>query len=292
MFRSRRVVQIVAKDLNDNIGKGNALPWRCRADLEHFKSKTLYRVCIMGRRTFESLPQPLKQRTVIVVSSCTNEEYRKKIIDIPKHIPASSVEEALDIADKLSLGGDIMVVGGKQIYQQTMRYTDKILMSVINCNVKDADTRFDIEVPDSVEIEYFDFEPDPPRPYTDEELRFLNILLTKHGHKVTHVKRYDGNNGEYIGRTSEGLGKWGNGFSHIPNVPNTVLVSCRERGVLDYYKEQLDLIQKDPAHVEIFRPLIGKDLLCWCSNGTRSRKKGARYCHGHAIHEIIEKFLL
>lgn len=292
MFRNRHVIQIVAKDLNDNIGKGNSLPWRCRADLEHFKKHTLNQVCIMGRRTFESLPKPLADRTVIVVSSCADKDYRNSIKDISNHFPASSVEEALNIADKMVMGRSIMIVGGKQIYQQTMKYTDKILMSIINCHVQDADTKFDIDIPDSVAIEYFDFEPDAPRPYTDEELRFLNMLLTKHGHKVTHVRRNDSKNSEYIGRTSKGLGPWGNKFSHIPNVPNTIHVSCRERAVLDYYKEQLDLIQEDPSHVEIFRPLIGKDLTCWCSNGTRSRATGARYCHGHAIHEIIDKFLL
>ena len=61
---------VVAVDTNGCIGKANSIPWHLPEDLKHFKELTLNQIVIMGRRTFESLPNgPLKNRLNIVISS-------------------------------------------------------------------------------------------------------------------------------------------------------------------------------------------------------------------------------
>ena len=59
---------IVARAENRIIGKDNDLPWRLPGDLKWFKEKTLNRHIIMGRKSFESIPNPLPKRVNIVIT--------------------------------------------------------------------------------------------------------------------------------------------------------------------------------------------------------------------------------
>ena len=60
---------IVAMDNNHGIGLNNRLPWRLPDDLKHFKSLTMGHHMIMGRKTYESIGQPLPGRVTIVITS-------------------------------------------------------------------------------------------------------------------------------------------------------------------------------------------------------------------------------
>ncbi len=72
MFKDKKVIAIVATGNNGEIGKDNALLWHIRAELQHFKQVTLGNVLLMGRKTVESLPQPLNGRIVVEFSKKQN----------------------------------------------------------------------------------------------------------------------------------------------------------------------------------------------------------------------------
>tara|TARA_R110000744_G_scaffold7342_1_gene25269 strand:+ start:10665 stop:11051 length:387 start_codon:yes stop_codon:yes gene_type:complete len=89
------------------IGLDNKLPWRCSADLKHFKKMTLGKTCLVGRVTYESMPK-LHGRNLIVVGKGYN-----------------TLEEALK--------HDIdFVIGGRRLYQAVMHLVKDIHLSVIN----------------------------------------------------------------------------------------------------------------------------------------------------------------
>ena len=159
MYRSNMITQILAVSKDGFIGDKNTIPWKCKVDMTHFAMNTKGKVCIMGRKTFESINPPLKHRVVIVVQSGAS--ISDRVRNIPDHTYAKSVEEALDLASSVALSREIMIIGGKTIYEQTMQYTDRVLLSTIDVELKDADTKMDWEIPDSVEIVPFDFQVDP-----------------------------------------------------------------------------------------------------------------------------------
>lgn len=102
---------IIAINNKGVIGKGNSMPWRSSEDLRHFKKLTMGATCLVGRKTYESLP-PLKGRHLVVVGT----GYFK------------SIDEAIS-----SMGGKIdWVIGGKSIYEQTMHLIKEFHVSRIN----------------------------------------------------------------------------------------------------------------------------------------------------------------
>ena len=156
MYNNLIVTQIMAMSKDKFIGDKNTIPWRCREDMRHFAKNTKGKVCIMGRATYQSIQPPLKDRFVIVVTN--NLEVAAEVRTHDLHMVAGSVLEALAMASTMALEGEVMVVGGRQIYQQTMQYTDRLMLSTINVELKQADTAMDWEIPDHVEIIPFEFE--------------------------------------------------------------------------------------------------------------------------------------
>lgn len=157
MFKDCRITQIMAQAQNRCIGDKNTIPWRCRADMKHFAANTKGKVCIMGRKTFDSITPPLKNRTVIVVTR--DPMTVNAVKEVEMHATVPSIEEALELASTLALDKEIMVVGGATIYQQTMDVTDRLILSTINTTIE-GDTFADWEIPDHVEIFPFEFDPE------------------------------------------------------------------------------------------------------------------------------------
>lgn len=162
MFLQYPVSMVVAMDLLDTIGIDNELPWRCKADLQHFRRLTLGKPCIMGRKTFESLPAPLKQRYVIVLSENPSDELTSEIATLEHHHLVKTVEEALMLATKLVVGSDIMICGGAAIYKAFMPYIDNAYISKINTVIQPVEGRtlvkFDTVIPKTVNVQYTFFE--------------------------------------------------------------------------------------------------------------------------------------
>ena len=111
---------VVAMDEQRGIGKNGALPWHLPADLKHFKDITMKvpipgrkNVVIMGRKTWESLPEkfrPLPGRVNVVLTSDKN-------IKMPAGVLVfGSFEQALEALEHDGRVGDVFVIGGAQLY--------------------------------------------------------------------------------------------------------------------------------------------------------------------------------
>ena len=120
------------------IGKNGGIPWSCPQDMKWFKDTTIGHAVIMGRKTFDSLKKPLKDRINIVVTSkdiVTNGE--------EKVYTAKSVEEAISLAKSLTMN-DIFIIGGASIYKYALEHNlvDKIYIDYLSETVEDADAFF------------------------------------------------------------------------------------------------------------------------------------------------------
>lgn len=112
---------IVAASENNVIGINNMLPWRLPTDLKYFKSTTLGKPIVMGRKTFESLGKPLPGRPNIVIT-------RQKDFQPEGAYVVSSVEEGIEKAK--SFGGDeLFITGGSQIFEQAWPLVERIYLT-------------------------------------------------------------------------------------------------------------------------------------------------------------------
>lgn len=116
------VVIVVAMAANRVIGRDNDLPWRIPSDLRHFKAMTLGRPMIMGRRTFQSIGRPLPGRTTIVVSRDAG--YSAEGVTVVGSLEAAFAEGRRVAVE--SGVGEVMVVGGGEIYAQALSFTDRV----------------------------------------------------------------------------------------------------------------------------------------------------------------------
>jgi dihydrofolate reductase len=124
------IVAAVAE--NGMIGRGNALPWRIKSDLKHFRALTLGKPVIVGRKTYLSIGKPLTGRTNIVVS-------RDRDFAAPGIVVARSFDAALAAAlgDALRRGTDIIIVaGGADIYAQAMPFAARLAITRVRKNVE------------------------------------------------------------------------------------------------------------------------------------------------------------
>ncbi len=101
---------IVAIANNNVIGNENRLIWHLPADLKHFKNLTMGHTMIMGRKTYESIGQPLKGRKTIIVT-------RQQDYQAPGCQIAHSLDDAIRMAKDEK---EVFVAGGAQIYQQVI----------------------------------------------------------------------------------------------------------------------------------------------------------------------------
>jgi len=111
---------------NYAIGKQNKLPWHMPADLKHFKDLTTGHTVIMGKRTFESLPNgPLPNRKNIVLRSILSDGV------IETYFEADSLEDALEIAENEE---QVFIIGGSTVYKQHIEKADSMYITWIHAN--------------------------------------------------------------------------------------------------------------------------------------------------------------
>jgi dihydrofolate reductase len=118
---------IFARAANGVIGKGNALPWHLPEDMAHFKRTTLGRPVIMGRRTWDSLPQkfrPLPGRLNVVLT-------RQPDWSAPGALRAHSLAEACALCPPDS---DAWVIGGAEIYAQALPLAGSAVVTEIDAS--------------------------------------------------------------------------------------------------------------------------------------------------------------
>ena len=122
------ISQIAAMSKNRIIGNNNQLPWSLPADMTFFKNKTVGHTVIMGKNNYLAEGKPLRDRKNIIVTH--NREFKEDGIWI-----AYSVEEALDIGRKIETE-ELFIIGGGQIYEQTLKYTQRIYLTVIDAFIE------------------------------------------------------------------------------------------------------------------------------------------------------------
>jgi dihydrofolate reductase len=124
---------IVATGEENAIGRDNDLIWHLSDDLKRFKKLTNGHHIIMGRKTFESFPKPLPNRTHIVITRQSDYTAPAGVIIV------NNLEDALDAARKDS---QPFIIGGGEIYKQSMSIADKLEITRVHSTFKDADTFF------------------------------------------------------------------------------------------------------------------------------------------------------
>ena len=127
------ITTIAAISENNALGKDNNLLWHLPNDFKRFKRLTTGHPIIMGRKTFESFPKPIPDRTHIIITR--DKDYTVKFMDC---IIVHSMEDAIDIVHKKELS---FIIGGGEIYKLGMEFTDKIELTRVHSTF-DADAFF------------------------------------------------------------------------------------------------------------------------------------------------------
>jgi dihydrofolate reductase len=131
------IVLIAAVAENGVIGRGNALPWRLKSDMAHFRARTTGKPVIMGRKTYVSIGKPFADRTTIVVSR--DPGFAAAGIVVAPHL-AAALQSAR--GDALRRGADeIVIAGGADIYTQTMPAADRLELTFVHAR-PEGDTLF------------------------------------------------------------------------------------------------------------------------------------------------------
>ena len=117
---------------NNDMGKKNALIWNILEDLKYFRKTTLNHKVVMGRKTFESIGKALPKRENFVV---TFHE-----INIPDVYVISNLEKF--ICENKNTNEEIFIRGGRSIYNKFLQYSNKIYLTEIDQEYKEADSYF------------------------------------------------------------------------------------------------------------------------------------------------------
>ena len=127
-------ISIIAALADDNaIGKQQRMLWRMPFDMKRFKELTTGHAVIMGRKTFESLPNgALPDRKNVVLTTLPEAVF----ID---SFACESLHDALNLCEKED---EIFMIGGAMVYQQALKIADKMYLTQVHHTFEDADTFF------------------------------------------------------------------------------------------------------------------------------------------------------
>ena len=126
-----RLSLIAALAENGVIGRDNQIPWRLPEDLRRFKARTLGHWVIMGRRTFESIGLPLRERTTVVLT--TRGDFHPDGV-----LVASSLDEAIALAGNEE---EVFILGGQAVYREALPRAERMYLTIVHARVE-GDTRF------------------------------------------------------------------------------------------------------------------------------------------------------
>jgi len=129
-----RISLIAALDRHRAIGKGNDLPWRLPDDLKRFKALTLGKPVLMGRKTAESLGRALPGRLNLVLTRSGHAPFADMRA-------VASLKEARVLAEADG-AEELCIIGGAEIYTQTLALADRLYLTHVDTQVEDADAFF------------------------------------------------------------------------------------------------------------------------------------------------------
>ena len=127
---------VVAAAENGVIGKDNQLLWKLSSDLKRFKNITSGHHILMGRKTFESIGKPLPNRTSLIIS-------RNFVCDFENCFVFKTISDAIIYAAQQGQD-EIFVVGGGEIYKQTMSLANTIHLTIVHTEIE-GDTHFEYD---------------------------------------------------------------------------------------------------------------------------------------------------
>ena len=129
-----KLALICAMAKNRTIGRNNSLPWYLPEDLKYFKHTTMGSTIIMGRKTFDSLGRVLPGRPHVVIS--------RSALSLPENCYAArSLQEAISTAQTLAEQGEVVVIGGAEIYRQALPLVDRLYLTEVHIE-PEGDTWF------------------------------------------------------------------------------------------------------------------------------------------------------
>jgi dihydrofolate reductase len=129
-----KVSIIVATSLNHAIGKDNKLLWHLPADLKFFKTTTMGCPVVMGRKTFQSIGRTLPGRKNVVIT-------RDESFNSDNHFDLTVVGSIDEALVKLHTEKEVFIIGGGEIYKQSIDSVDTIYMTLVH-TVVDGDVYF------------------------------------------------------------------------------------------------------------------------------------------------------
>jgi len=129
--RDLRLVIVVAVAANGVIGRNGSMPWHLPDDLRRFKSLTLGKPVLMGRKTYDSIGKPLVQRPNIVLT-------RNRCWEAPQVIVVHTLDEALKRARPAN---ELMVIGGADIFEMCLPRCSRIELTLVHADIE-GDTHF------------------------------------------------------------------------------------------------------------------------------------------------------
>ncbi len=125
------IILIAAVAENYALGKNNDLLWHLPLDFKRFKETTSGHYIIMGRKTFESFPKPLPNRTHVIITRQKDFKYEGCIV-------VQDLEKAIGICPK---NEDLYIIGGGEIYAQSIHLADQLDITRVHHSF-DADVYF------------------------------------------------------------------------------------------------------------------------------------------------------
>ncbi|MEI7508785.1 MAG: dihydrofolate reductase [Flavobacterium sp.] len=127
------ITLIAAAAENNALGKDNQLIWHLPDDFKRFKEITSGHYIVMGRKTFESFPKPLPNRTHVIITRQENYIAEGCIV-------VNSLEKAIEACPKEE---EVFVIGGAEIYRQSIDFADKIELTRVH-DTFEADAYFPV----------------------------------------------------------------------------------------------------------------------------------------------------
>lgn len=148
---------VVAVARNGVIGEHNGLPWKLPSELRRFREITVGHPCIMGRKTWEGIGKPLKNRNNIVLT-------RGAPILVEGVVSVRTLEQAIATASACAEtrgAREIMIIGGGEVYLQTLPMASRVYFTRVDMDAA-GDTHFpDLDPEDWVEVAREDHAPGP-----------------------------------------------------------------------------------------------------------------------------------
>lgn len=119
---------IAAIAKNKVIGAQGDLPWDIPEDMKFFRTKTSGHIIVMGRKTFESFPKPLKNRLHVVIT-------RQDNYKVPEGVEVfKNIDDALHFCETQTdkWGKEVFIIGGGEVYKQTLDRADQLYLTLID----------------------------------------------------------------------------------------------------------------------------------------------------------------